>query len=95
MNQHQLTTPRKLSAQPLGDLATPDLNSSALQPEGAVPRDPDLEDPLNPETVEQVAYQISLQRGNGGGGALDDWLEAEKRIRLHRANGGTLEKDLI
>jgi hypothetical protein len=46
------------------------------------------------EQIRQRAHQIYLQRGGQGGSALDDWLQAEAKIRqaeeeesLSRAEG--------
>jgi hypothetical protein len=35
---------------------------------------------LNP-LIEKRAYELYLRRGGEGGGALEDWLEAERQVR--------------
>jgi len=34
------------------------------------------------ECIERLAYQLAERRGFASGHALDDWLEAERRVKL-------------
>lgn len=41
-----------------------------------------LRTPIDPEQIRQRAYQIFVQRQGEPGNALEDWLEAEKELKL-------------
>lgn len=41
--------------------------------------------PPTPEEIAAEAYSIYCERGQRGGGELDDWLEAERRLSARRA----------
>ena len=42
------------------------------------------------EQIRRRAYELYVQRGNGSGSELDDWLQAEEEVR--RATEGALDE---
>jgi Protein of unknown function (DUF2934) len=49
-------------------------------PAPAQAKQPVTEVPSLTERIRQRAYELYLQRGNGSGAQLDDWLRAEAQI---------------
>jgi hypothetical protein len=47
--------------------------------------------PPTPEQIAEEAHAIYLNRGAADGHALDDWLEAERRLRNKRHGGAADE----
>ena len=50
-----------------------------MNPKAPVPRRPTLIAPIE-EQIRQRAYVLYEGRGQADGGALDDWLQAEKEV---------------
>ncbi len=58
---------------------------TATKMQKAVPQEPAKETPrreVTDEEVRQRAYEVYLARGAAPGFELDDWLQAERELRL-------------
>jgi Protein of unknown function (DUF2934) len=58
---------------------------AATKTQKVVPQKPVAETPrreVTDEEIRQRAYEIYLNRGGAPGSELDDWLQAERELRL-------------